>query len=133
VDLLREHLLSGRLTDEEFEERVGEAWRARFAADLWHALRWLPVAQPPGPPAKSRSAAVSLVLAILSICLLFASLGILFLITFALATTAWALGREARRSGPIANLGTARAGEVLGVAGTLLSLMPVAGLALLVL
>jgi hypothetical protein len=129
VGLLREHLLSGRLTEEEFEERVGEVWRARFAADLWHALRWLPVAAPPAPPAKSRAASVSLVLGILAICLLFMSLGVLFLITLALAVTAWSLGREARRSAATANRGTARAGEVLGIAGVMLSLLPMAGFA----
>jgi hypothetical protein len=50
VGLLRGHLLSGRLTAEEFEERVAEAWSARYAQDLWEALRWLPVERPPVPP-----------------------------------------------------------------------------------
>jgi hypothetical protein len=129
VGLLREHLLSGRLTSEEFEERVAEAWRARFAADLWQALRWLPVGPPPAPPAppaKRRTAVASLVLAVLAICLLFMSFGILFLITFPLALTAWSLGREARRSDATANRGTARAGEVIGMVGTMLSLLPLA-------
>jgi Domain of unknown function (DUF1707) len=129
VGLLRGHWLSGRLTTEEFEERVGEAWQARFPADLWHALRWLPVERPPAPPAKSGAAVASLVLAILGLCVLVMSLGILFLVTLGLAGTAWALGREARRSGAIANLGTARAGEVLGAVGTVLSLLPMAALA----
>jgi hypothetical protein len=129
VGLLRAHWLSGRLTAEEFEERVAEAWRARIVADLWHALRWLPVERPPAPPAKSGAAVASLVLAILGLCLLFMSFGVLFLITLGLAGTAWSLGREARRSGAIANPGTARAGEVLGAAGTLLSLLPMAALA----
>ena len=54
VELLRGHWLTGRLTAEEFEERVGEAWRARSADDLWQALRWLPVEKP--PPARRPSA-----------------------------------------------------------------------------
>jgi Domain of unknown function (DUF1707) len=132
VGLLRRHWLDGRLTEEEFEERVGEAWRARFAGDLWQALRFLPVESPPAAPAqpaKSRSGATSLVLGILALCLLFTSFGILFLVTLPLAVTAWSLGREARRSGGGA---TAKAGEALGVAGTVLSLLPMAGCAAMV-
>ena len=130
VGLLRRHWLSGRLTAEEFELRVGEAWRARFAADLWQALRWLPVDSPPVPqrPAKPASGALSLVLAITALCLLFMSFGLLFFFTLPLAITAWALGRGARRSGA---RGAAVAGEALGIAGTLLSALPlvfVAGL-----
>ena len=66
------------------------------------------------------------VLAILAICLLFMSLGILFLITLPLAVTAWSLGREARRSGAGAGRRMAIAGERIGIAATLLSLLPLA-------
>jgi hypothetical protein len=134
VSLLRGHLLSGRLTAEEFEQRVGEAWRARFAGDLWHALRWLPVEAPPvqpAPPAgraKSHSATASLVLGISALFLLFLSFGLLFFLAFPMALTAWALGREARRSGPPEARGRVRAGEVLGIAGTLLSATPFLGI-----
>jgi hypothetical protein len=134
VGLLRGHWLSGRLTAEEFEQRVAEAWRARFAADLWQALRFLPVEAPPAPPtapaaAKSRSGGPSLALGITAICLLFFSFGLLFFVTLPLAIAAWWLGREARRSAAPGTRGTAVAGEALGVAGTLLSLMPFAVLA----
>src|SRR5918996_4002635 len=73
VGLLRGHWLSGRLTADEFEQRVGEAWRARFSSDLWHALRALPVDAPPVPrvPPRGRSGVGSLVLAITALCLLF--------------------------------------------------------------
>ena len=66
VGLLRDHWLSGRLTADEFEQRVGEAWRARFAADLWQALRALPVEAPPVPQASPgrRSGALPLALGI---------------------------------------------------------------------
>ena len=137
MGLLRGHLLSGRLTAEEFEQRVEEAWRARFASDLWHALRWLPVEAPPVQPApppdraKSGSATASLVLGISALCLLFLSFGLLFFLAFPMALTAWALGREARRSGPPEARGRVRAGEVLGIAGTLLSAMPFVLVALL--
>jgi len=43
IDLLRTHTADGRLTLEEFEERVGEALAARTQADLAHVLRELPV------------------------------------------------------------------------------------------
>lgn len=137
MGLLRGHLLSGRLTAEEFEQRVEETWRARFAGDLWHALRWLPVEAPPvqpAPPAgraKGRSATASLVLGISALCLLFLSFGLLFFLAFPMALTAWALGREARRSGPPEARGRVRTGEVLGIAGMLLSATPFVLLALL--
>jgi Domain of unknown function (DUF1707) len=135
VDLLRGHWLAGRLTAEEFEERVGEASRARFAADLWHALRFLPVETPPAPtapprppappaPAKSRSGGASLALGISALCLLFLSFGLLFFVTLPLGIAAWAVGRDARRSVPPGAGGMAVAGEALGIAATLLSLMP---------
>jgi hypothetical protein len=128
VGLLRGHWLSGRLTAEEFEQRVGEAWRARFAADLWHALRALPVDAPaPAPPAKGASAVLSIVLGVLGLCLLVMSFGLLFIVTLPLSVTAWALGREARRSGAP----NGRAGEVLGIAGTALGLLLFAGCAAL--
>jgi hypothetical protein len=129
VGLLRGHWLSGRLTAEEFEQRVGEAWRARFAADLWQALRWLPVDTPPVPPAqaKSRSGTASLVLGIAAVCLLFLSFGLLFFLTLPLGITAWALGREARRSGAP----NGRAGEAIGMAGTVAGLLLFAGCAAL--
>jgi Domain of unknown function (DUF1707) len=128
VGLLRGHWLSGRLTADEFEQRVSEAWRARFSADLWRALRFLPVETPPLPP-KARSGTLPLVLAICAICLLFISFGLLFFVTLPMAATAWALGREARRSAPPGRRGSAAAAEALGVAGTLLSLMPLVALA----
>jgi hypothetical protein len=66
------------------------------------------------------------VLAITALCLLFMSFGLLFFFTLPLAIAAWALGRAARRSGAG---GTAKAGEALGIAGTLLSALPLMFLA----
>ena len=133
MGLLRGHLLSGRLTAEEFEQRVEEAWRARFAQDLWQALRWLPVDSPPVAPARlqagSGSAATSLVLGLLGLGLLFFTLGLGWPIALPLFVTAWALGRDVRRAGYIRARGSARAGELIGITGTLMCLVLVAGCA----
>jgi hypothetical protein len=132
VGLLRRHWLSGRLTAEEFEERVGEAWRARFADDLWRALRALPVeAPPPAPVAPGGGSAIaSLVTGLTAVSLLVMSFGLLFVIVLPLAATAWALGRDARRSGTRYR-SAAIVGELLGVVGTTLSLVLLAGCAAL--
>ena len=127
VGLLRGHWLSGRLTAEEFEQRVAEAWRARFAADLWQALRWLPVDAPPVPPAaptNSGSGGASLAFAIAALCVLFFSFGLLFFLALPLAIAGWVLGRKALRSAPPGRRGAAAAGHALGIIGTLLSALP---------
>ena len=137
VELLRQHLLSGRLTVGEFEERVGEAWRARSAGDLWRALRQLPGPAPIVARVRSSATAVpALVLGVVALCLFVMSFGLLFFITLPISVTAWALGRDARReiasgrrSGP---LGAARAGEVMGLIGTGLSALLMAGCAAIV-
>jgi hypothetical protein len=135
VGLLRRHWLTGRLTAEEFEQRVGEAWHARSAQDLWQALRWLPLDTAPvtarAPSSGSGSAVCSLVLGLLGLFVLIGSLGLLFVIALPLSVTAWALGREARRSGAGDARGVAIAGEVIGVVGTALSLIWLAGCAAL--
>lgn len=46
VAILREQTAAGRLTLEEFEERLGEVYEARTGGALQHVLRELPV-QPP--------------------------------------------------------------------------------------
>jgi hypothetical protein len=134
VSLLRRHWLSGRLTAEEFEQRVDEALRARLGTDLSRALRFLPAEAPPRParPAGGGSAVASLLLGVLALFLLMTSFGLFFLLTLPLAVTAWALGREGRRSGPPESHRMARAGELLGIVGTGLSLLPMAGCAALI-
>jgi hypothetical protein len=49
VDQLADHHAAGRLTLEEFEDRMGAAWAARTAADLAVLTRDLPVPAPPRP------------------------------------------------------------------------------------
>jgi hypothetical protein len=55
VTNLREHLSAGRLTLEEFTERIGEAYAARTGVDLERASRDLPaVAERPTRPRRGR-------------------------------------------------------------------------------
>jgi hypothetical protein len=125
VGLLRGHWLTGRLSAEEFEERVGEAWAARHAADLWQALRWLPMDQ---PPARRRGGgAAALILSGLASCIMFFSLGFGFPLALPLFIAGWASGREARRSSPAGGSSAAVVGEVLGIVGTLGCLLFIAG------
>jgi Domain of unknown function (DUF1707) len=133
VSLLRGHWLSGRLTAEEFEVRVAEALRARHGEDLWRALRFLPVDDAPRRgPAGGGSAVASLVTGVLALFLLMISFGLFFLLTLPLSVTAWALGRDARRSANPSRRGMARAGEVMGIVGTALSALLLAGCAALI-
>jgi hypothetical protein len=134
VGLLRRHWLAGRLTAEEFEERVGRALGARSEADLWDALRSLPAEAPPRPtrPAGGGSAVASLVTGVSALFLLMISFGLFFLLTLPLAVTAWALGRDARRSADPTRRGIARAGEIMGIVGTGLSALMLAGCAALI-
>jgi hypothetical protein len=43
IDQLSRHTADGRLTLDDFEERVDEAWQAKTHGDLQHVLRELPV------------------------------------------------------------------------------------------
>ena len=52
--LLRRHYADGRLSEAELEERLGEAFAARTAAQLDAALRELPPLMPPRPDEVSR-------------------------------------------------------------------------------
>ena len=54
VGILRDQTAAGRLTLEEFEERLGEVYEARTAGALEHVLRELPV-QPPTPVVPRRA------------------------------------------------------------------------------
>jgi Domain of unknown function (DUF1707) len=133
VGLLRGHLMSGRLTMEEFEQRVGEAWRARYSQDLWRALRFLPV---DGPPPMRRgsgggSAVAALLVGVLGLCVMVFTLGLFFPLGLPIGLMAWTLGREARRSGPPRSGGTARAGEIMGIVVSLWSALMLAGCAAL--
>lgn len=132
MGLLRRHWLTGRLTAEEFEQRVGEAWDARSVGDLWQALRWLPTEAAPAARALSSSSAVcSFVLGLLGLLVLVGSFGLLFVVSLPLSVTAWAVGRDARRSGASSAPKLAVAGEVAGITGTLLSVIWLAGCAAL--
>jgi hypothetical protein len=131
VGLLREHLLTGRLTTDEFEQRVGEAWAARYSTDLWQVLRWLPVGQPPAP--SRGTGAPALILSGIGWCIMVFTLGFGSPIALPLFIAGWVAGREARRSTPPGGAGTAATvGRALGIAGTLACLLFVAGCAAIV-
>ena len=137
IALLREHCLAGRLTVSELEARCEEAWRAQFVDALWHAVRELPVPAPqPGPqPQEGASAAVTaFALGVVGTGIFLFSFGLLFLISLPTTAAAWITGRRARRRTPAAGpyRGLARAGEILGVIGTLLGCLALAGCALIV-
>ena len=133
VGLLRRHLLSGRLTTEEFEQRVGEAWRARSSQDLWQALRSLPTeATSPIRRESSGGAAAALLVGIGGLCVMVFTLGLLFPLGLPLGIAAWALGRDARRNGASRARGVARAGEVMGIVLSLWAALMLAGCAALI-
>jgi hypothetical protein len=56
VELLRQHTAEGRLTLDEFSERVGLAFGARTEADLRQVMADLPAAQTPVPETQRRPA-----------------------------------------------------------------------------
>jgi len=56
ADELREHYAAGRLTAEEFQERLDAAYAARTTADLARQLRDLPAQAPPAPRPSRRAA-----------------------------------------------------------------------------
>jgi hypothetical protein len=130
VNLLRGHWMTGRLTAEEFEERVGEAWAARYSADLWRALRWLPVDRPRTP--RRGSGAAALILSGIACCIMLFTLGFGFPLALPLFIAGWAAGREARRSSAGRASGAATVGEALGIMGTIGCLLFVAGIAAIV-
>lgn len=134
VGLLRTHLLSGRLTAEELEERVGEAWGARYSQDLWRALRFLPVDDAP-PPSERESgggtATAALTVGLLGLCTMLFTLGLLFPLGLPIGLTAWVLGRDARRNGPARLRGVAVTGESMGIVVSVWSALMFAGCAAL--
>jgi hypothetical protein len=127
VNLLRGHWLTGRLTAEEFEERVGEAWTARYSTDLWRALRWLPAEQAPARPRGSGIAAV--ILSAVGWCIMLFTLGFGSPLALPLFIAGWASGRESRRAAPAAAPTAATVGWALGMAGAFACLLFLAGCA----
>lgn len=130
VALLREHWQAGRLTLAELEARSEQAWGARLVAELWDAVRELPVPIPSVPAPAIRpaggSGVVPFVLGVVGTCLLLLSFGMLFLISLPLTTGAWVSGRRARRRLPDGRRGLALAGETLGIVATVLGCLALA-------
>jgi hypothetical protein len=129
TDLLREHWTAGRLDGDELDARCAEALAARTDADLSYALRELP---PPAPPPRpdTSAATTALILGLVGLVVFLFSMGFLAVLTLPISAVAWGMGRSARRQG----LGPgATAGMVMGMAGTALSLLALAGCAVVLL
>lgn len=141
--LLREHWLAGRLSVEELEQRLAGAIAARDQSELSGSLAGLPApAFPPPAPrpipvqAQGNGAVASLVLGIVGLSLLLISFGLLSFLTLPVSATGWGLGRSARRAADsrgVPRPAAAQAGEVLGIVGTVLSTVVLAGCAAIVL
>jgi hypothetical protein len=63
---LGDHLAAGRLTTEEFDERVRQAYAARNAAELEPLFRDLPDLHPAQPPKQPRDLRPLLIVAVLA-------------------------------------------------------------------
>ena len=124
---------------EDLEERLAGAMAARDQSQLSGTLAGLPAPAfaPPAPrpipaQAESNGAVASLVLGIVGLSMLLMSFGLLSILTLPLSVTGWALGRSARRDADSRGLprpAPARPGEVLGIVGTVLSAVVLAGCA----
>jgi hypothetical protein len=144
VELLRGHMLAGRLTADELEERIGEAWAARNEAQLDRVLRELPPRRAPAPapqllppvfvhrrPAAGRGGGSSaLVLGVVGLATLAFSFGLLAIFSLPLSVAAWVVGSRARRHSP--RPGAASAGQVLGIIGSVASVVALGVVALIV-
>lgn len=143
VAVLREHWLAGRLDADEFEQRVSEAQAARHQDALAWTLRELPLPvvprflPPPAAPPGDGRATAALVLSLTGLSLLALTFGLLAILALPLSATGWALGSGARRrlgrGGETAGRGKAVAGEVVGIVGTVCSVLVLTGCAVLVL
>jgi len=138
VALLRQHWLAGRMSLEQLEGRMTEAWAAADDRTLLHSLRGLPVmvGAPVAPQARSRdgNATAALVCGIVALTLLVLSFGLLSIISLPLSATAWGLGRSSRRAAQAAGVrdGSAVTAEALGIIGTVLGVVVLGGCAALV-
>lgn len=140
VAQLHQHWLAGRLSLEALDERIGEACAAPDDHALGVAMRDLPPPAPPAPrfvapPAAAQAndggAVASLVCGVLGLFVLMSTFGLLSILSVPLSATAWGLGRGSRRSAQAAGLrhNLASAGEALGMVGTLLGAVIIAGFA----
>lgn len=144
LELLRGHLLAGRLEPEEHEERVAEACCAKYGADLEHALRELPRPAPaavPGPPTFVRAdrdgrPGTALALGVTGIGLLMITAAFGFALALPFSLLAWIIGARAAKLPPEVvgprGRATARTGMWLGVTGTIVAFVAFAVLLMLI-
>ena len=122
------HWLTGRLTADEFEERVGEACAARYSTDLWRALRWLPVESAVADARQRRGLADPERARVVP-----HALHVRLRLPARAAVLRRGLGRRSRGAPVVAGrLWRGGAGEVLGIMGTLASILFIAGCAAIV-
>jgi hypothetical protein len=142
VALLHQHWIAGRLSLEQLDDRIGEACAAPDDRALGVAMRDLPLPVAAAPPfvpsspavrANDGGAVASLVCGIVGLTMLMLSFGLLSLLSVPLSACAWGFGRSSRRAAQAAGVrhGVATAGEVLGIVGTVLGTVVIAGCAAL--
>ena len=137
LDLLRIHWLAGRLTVDEYEERCDEVGQARYLSELAVAVRELPIPGPPPAPPSAAAAPPSsalgvtgLVLGIVAMVVLLFTFGFSAIVTLPMSVGAWVCGRTARRRAHPASTGVATAAEILGIVGTVCSLLALSACAM---
>lgn len=139
IELLRGHMLDGRLDSDELDERVDLAWKARTYGDLDAILADLPSEPEAAPPvadvpptfvvrsAEKSAGSSALTLGSIGLGLLVLSFGVFSIVALPISVAAWITGRKARREDP--TCGPALTGMVLGIVGSVLSLLVLAGVA----
>ncbi len=136
--LLREHWVAGRLTLEQFEQRLAVVMAAADQAQLAGALAGLIAPVPPQPAyitqarASSGTAVAAIVFSICGLTVLVTTFALLSVVSVPLSITGWALGRSARRQQVASGVppsGVARAAELIGIVGTVLGALALAGCA----
>lgn len=123
VDLLRAAFVEGRLTNEEYDERVAQAYSARTYGDLTSLIADLPAPPQPAPPAVRRSTNSLAVASLVCGVALWFTMGLTMIPAIVFGHAA---RRQIRRSGE-SGAGLALAGTVLGWVGVAVAALTALG------
>jgi Domain of unknown function (DUF1707)/Domain of unknown function (DUF4190) len=123
VDLLRTAFVEGRLTNEEYDERVAQAYSARTYGDLTSLIADLPASPQPAPPAVRRSTNSLAVASLVCGVALWFTMGLTMIPAIVFGHAA---RRQIRRSGEN-GAGLALAGTVLGWVGVAVAALTALG------